>query len=406
PNAAAAVNRKPAWNAARLLGYTDPIANLAPGGLPITSLLPGAATKAPGLTVWPGRKMLWASANGTNVPMTRTDFLPDDCATYPCNPLITALGLNPASATDKTKAKLIVQFLRGGKTAYGSRDEILNDPTVKPATLVPATIGPGTGQNQKYSYFFQDDTPPPGLAPQVRTDAGTPPGVPNGYPHKLGDIFHSEAAVVDPPRFFPYLSLNLPGYGAFVDKYAKRRRVILVGSNDGFLHAFDTGVWNRDTVNYNNAFDLGTGREIFAFSPPDIISGFPSVLALPPPAKPPYFVDGSMGVADAFVDTAHGGTPVPANRNWRTLVVGGLRQGGAAYYALDVTQPDDIDAAGLMIGNKDAAPGCLNGGPASCSGKKYPEVLWTLTDTTVPKMGETWSRPVLGRIKIINGVGF
>jgi hypothetical protein len=409
PNAGAAVNRKPAWNAARLLGYTDPVANLAAGGLPITSLLPGAATKAPGLTVWPGRKMFWASASGTNVPMTRTDFLPDDCATYPCNPLITALGLNPASATDKTKSKLIVQFLRGGKTAYGSRDEILNDPTVKPASLVPATIGPGSGQNQKYSYFFQDDTPPPGLAPQVRTDAGTPPGVPNGYPHKLGDIFHSEAAVVDPPRFFPYLSLNLPGYGTFVDKYAKRRRVILVGSNDGFLHAFDTGVWNRDTVNYNNAFDLGTGREIFAFAPPDILSGFPSVLALPPPAKPPYFVDGSMGVADAFVDTAHGGTPVPANRKWRTLVVGGLRQGGAAYYALDVTQPDDIDAAGLIIGNKDAAPGCLNGGPASCSGKKYPEVLWTLTDGaagTVPKMGETWSRPVLGRIKIINGVGF
>jgi Tfp pilus tip-associated adhesin PilY1 len=88
-------------------------------------------------------------------------------------------------------------------------------------------------------------------------------------------------------------------------------------------------------------------------------------------------------------------------------MVGGLRQGGAAYYALDVTQPDDIDTTagpglGTIVGSKDASPGCLNGGGGSCV-NKYPEALWELTDNAIPRMGETWSRPVLGRIRIIDG---
>ena len=92
---------------------------------------------------------------------------------------------------------------------------------------------------------------------------------------------------------------------------------------------------------------------------------------------------------------------------WRTVLMVGLRQGGAQYALLDVTQPDDIDAAGVIIGNKDASPGCLNGGNSSCTaggvtGRKYPEVLWEFSDTEIPALGETWSKPVLGRIRVIN----
>ena len=403
PNDATVLGRKPVWDAGRVLGYTDPVANLgekAPAGLPAAPLSPSA--KAPAVRVWPGRKIVWASGSG--FPLTRQDFLPDTgtCSGACFDDLMGNMGLTPATDTTlRTLAERTTQFLRGGITpGSGSRDEVLN--LVKPSSI--GTIGPLAGQRQKYSFFYQDDTPAPFTSPQIRTDGEAAPA---GYPHKLGDIFHSEPLLLEPPRYFQYLSSNLNGYRAFAERHAKRRRVLFVGTNAGFLEAFDAGVWDRDDGGaFDNVFDLGTGREIFAYAPRGIMRGFPNLLEWPP--APKYFVDGQMGTADVFIDPQHSGTPNAGERVWRSVIVGGLRQGGSHYFALDVTQPDDIAADGTMVGGKDASPGCLNGGSSSCTagalvtGRKYPEVLWELTDEVVPKMGETWSRPVLGRIRVIN----
>src|SRR4029077_6364580 len=124
-------------------------------------------------------------------------------------------------------------------------------------------------QQQRYSYYYQDSPPPPGDPPQATTD----PGSPAGYPHKMGAVFHSEAVVVQPPRYFQYLSAGLaPGpvgstkpYKDFASLHQHRRRIVYVGANDGFLHGFDSGVFNRDTSNFPNSYDLGTGREIFGY---------------------------------------------------------------------------------------------------------------------------------------------
>jgi hypothetical protein len=406
PNDANPLDRSPVWNASRVLGYTDPVGNLGDKAAPV---VPDAglnpAAKAPGLKVWPGRKMVWA--NGSGVPLARQDLLPDSgtCAGACFDDLMMTMDLSPTTDTDKrTLAQRTVQFLRGGITpGSGSRDEILN--LVKPGTI--DTIGPETDA-RAYSYWYQDDIPEPGTAsdpPQFRTDGEA---TPKGYPHKLGDIFHSPAFVLEPPRYFQYLSLNLHDYQAFALKHAKRRKVTFVGANDGFLHAFDSGVWDRDDGGaFDDTFDLGTGREIFAYAPRGVMPGkFPSLLNFPP--TPQYFVDGPVVSADVFVDPQHSGTPTAGDRVWRTVVMVGLRQGGAQYALLDVTQPDDIDAAGVIIGNKDASPGCLNGGNSSCTagsvtGRKFPEVLWEFSDTEIPALGETWSKPALGRIRVING---
>jgi Tfp pilus tip-associated adhesin PilY1 len=375
----------------------------------------------------------------SGVPLTRADFLPNtgSCAgagtPNSCfSDLMLDMGLAPISSTaNQTLATLTVQFLRGGVTAFGSRDEVLNDPSVRPATI--GVIGPNAGQEQKFSYFYQDDLAAPGTSPpQTKTDDdGTPPA---GYAHKLGDIFHSEPLLVDTPQFYPYLAANLTPGGAgssyldFASRNAKRRRVSFVGANDGFLHAFDAGVWGRDTSNFPTSHDLGTGREIFAYAPrPAMGSKMPNLLNFPP--LPQYFVDGSMKAADVFIDPANDGvTPNPTDRVWRTVLVGALRQGGAGLYALDVTQPDDIVTTagpnfGDIAGNKDASPGCLTGAGASCSAgaaanRKYPEIMWEFTDAggldcsdtctatpVAPVLGETWSRPVVGRIRIITDPG-
>ena len=426
PNNGNPALRKPVWSAGRVLGYTDPRSDLAAGA---ASVAAAPSSRAPAITVWPGRKMVWASTTA-GVPLTRTDLMPNtgSCTGGCFANLMTAMGLDPASAADRKLATLTVQFLRGGISAFGRRDEVLNDPTIRPPTI--GTIGPATGEEQRYSYFYQDDAPAPGDPPQVRTDDdGTPPA---GYAHKLGDIFHSEPLMLEPPRYFQYLSSNLTPrtssstfgqpYLDFASLQAKRRKVVFAGANDGFLHAFDGGVWGRDTSNFAQAHDLGTGREIFAYSPRIVMdSKFPNLLNFPP--LPQYFVDGSMATADVFIDPAFVGTPDETERVWRTVLVGGLRQGGLGYYALDVTQPDDIDTVttsptfGEIVGDKDASPSCLDGGGTSCvagaaTGRQYPTIMWEFTDagaacsdacgTAGAPLGETWSRPVIGRVKVID----
>jgi Tfp pilus tip-associated adhesin PilY1 len=435
PDNADPAARRPVWNAGRVLGYTDPVADLAPSAGASAAVPSG---RAPAISVWPGRKMIFARGTA-GVPLTRANFLPNTgtCAGAgtpgQCfDDLMLDMGLTPTSSvTNQTRAGLIVQFLRGGVTPFGSRDEVLNVASIKPATiLVP--IGPNVGEAQKYSYFYQDDPASPGDPPNDKTDDdGT---LPAGYAHKLGDIFHSEPLLLDTPQYYPFLAANLtpggPGtsYIDFSNLHAKRRKVVFVGANDGFLHAFDAGVFARDLTNFPTSHDLGTGREIFAYSPRAVMNGkFSSLLNFPP--LPQYFVDGSMGSADVFIDPVNNGvTPSAADRVWRTVLVGSLRQGGAGYYALDVTQPDDIVTTagptyGEIAGSKDASPGCLTGTGASCSAgsaanRRYPEILWefgdaagvgcsdTCTSTSAsPILGETWSRPVVGRIRIVTDPG-
>jgi hypothetical protein len=419
--------RKPVWNAARVLGYTDPVASL-PGGVgPVTT--PASSANAPAISVWPGRRMVWGDGKGPAVPLPRRDFLPNTgtCAGNCFSDLVAAMGLSPSVPSDVMEATRTVQFLRGGKSAItGSRDEILND------LGVYGSVTPGSA----YSYFYQDDVAPGGGGSAPTDGATNPPG----YSHKLGDIFHSEPAVLLPPGYFQFLSGNvtprtgacgsLPdcSYGAFAGHHSKRRKVVFVGSNDGFLHAFDAGVFDRDDDPgqtgptprhpFNDRFDPGTGREIFAYAPKAVMPvrlnpprGFPSVLTFPP--TPQYSVDGSPALADVFIDTEHNGTPSPSNRTWKSVLVSGLRQGGRHYFALDVTQPDRVGLDGIKTAARDGSPDCLDGG--SGCGAPYPTILWEMTDdcavdattciANTSPMGETWSRPVLGRIRIGNAGG-
>ncbi len=101
----------------------------------------------------------------------------------------------------------------------------------------------------------------------------------------LGDIIHSVPLIV-----------NYDGQGA----------VILVGSNDGMLHAFDDD----------------SGAELWAFVPPDVLGNL-HLLVPGETGTHPFFVDGT-----ARLRTLADG---------RRIVVFGLGRGGRAYYGLDVS---------------------------------------------------------------------
>lgn len=201
---------------------------------------------------------------------------------------------------------------------------------------------------------------------------------------KLGDLFHSDPVVVPAPPS----ALDGAGNGQYRLTYAARARRIFVGSNDGFLHAFDAGTWNSTTKLYS----AGTGDEVFGFMP---YTARTTVKELPRDSgvRDFYTVDGSPRVSDAwFYTSATNDTQLTNGSEWRTILVSGMRQGGKQLFALDITDP-----------SRGAGVSCPNSRSPSDTG--YPCYLWEYPRENAlasekALMGETWSEPVITKIKV------
>jgi type IV pilus assembly protein PilY1 len=261
--------------------------------------------------------------------------------------------------------------------------------------------------------YLDDDydpaTPGPPLEPR-----------PDGYP-VLGDFFHSQPLVVNPPNnpmYFYDFGFGAAGeagahnYADFMTRQAKRRRVVLAGANDGMLHAFDGGVWNRDRVNedvssdaYDQIHDLGTGTELFAWVPQAVMPRLYDMTAGGSlvHTEQQYLVDGPVVKGDAFIDGDGDG-----DREWRTVALTSMRRGGRGILALDITQPDPVGAAPEYVPALSTFAGCRVGSTSGCDGE-WPKVLWEFSDTAdangngAPDLGWTWSRPTIARIAVYNG---
>lgn len=146
---------------------------------------------------------------------------------------------------------------------------------------------------------------------------------------RLGDIVNASPAFVGRPAF-PYTD---PSYLQYVsEKESRAPALVLVGANDGMLHAFDRT----------------SGAEVWAYVPSFVMPNLYKLADTNYPNNHSFFVDGSPRVADIKVGS-----------EWRTIVVGGLNAGGRGYYALDVTDPANPktlwefahDDLGLSFGN-------------------------------------------------------
>ena len=122
----------------------------------------------------------------------------------------------------------------------------------------------------------------------------------------LGDIIHSTPVVVGAPTHFWPEESYMEYYANNVD----RQVMVYVGSNDGMLHAF-----NSDT-----------GREEWAFIPEFALPKLEAV------ADTNYCHLYTCDQTVTVDDLRYGLT-------WRTILVGGGREGGAGYFAFDVTDP-------------------------------------------------------------------
>ncbi len=203
---------------------------------------------------------------------------------------------------------------------------------------------------------------------------------------KLADIYHSKAvAVGKPSAFFSneaspnsesyYRSVN--NYKAFRDgnecggSCVTRPENIYVGSNSGMLHAF-----NSDT-----------GVERWAFVPPGLLPTIKNVISnTAGETTSIYGVDGSPAVKDIY----YGG-------HWKTVMLGGLRQGGSSYYALDVT--DALNPKHLFSFAYNKFTNKVNYWNANSVRTNY-NIGAAPAEYDYSKLGETWSDPLILNIKI------
>lgn len=187
----------------------------------------------------------------------------------------------------------------------------------------------------------------------------------------LGDIFHSSPILVTPPtpKFLCDLGVSnqclyslyepklTPGgdlaYKQWSESVAERDHFMLVGANDGMVHAFHAGTHRTgddpDTPTIESEgtpyFDLGTGRELWGFIPPDLLPKLKRrVAGVRRPdgdyARHEFFVDGTAMVRDVWVDSATNPGQKDASE-YHTMAVFGLRQGGRSWFGLDVTDPEN-----------------------------------------------------------------
>lgn len=154
----------------------------------------------------------------------------------------------------------------------------------------------------------------------------------------LGDIVHSSPYYVSRPVSGRYANTGwseASSYESFVTANVSRTPLVLVGANDGYLHAF-----NGDT-----------GVEVFAYLPREVILNGVSSVA-DPGYEHQFYMDGNAVVTDAYI-----------SGNWRTVAVVPFGRGGRGLVALDITDPVNVTA--LWELNEDNAPeiGYVTGTP-------------------------------------------
>jgi type IV pilus assembly protein PilY1 len=237
-------------------------------------------------------------------------------------------------------------------------------------------------------------------------------------PSVLGDIFHSSPTVVDPPadKFLCDLGVttqcvrtlyatkqktgvestpmdlrgDLPtacniaaplqrdAYEAYQFINRKRERLILVGANDGMLHAFSDGQGQEDPASCDVSYPsnaTGGGLERWAFIPADMLPRLQEMLQ-----GHAYFVDGDIMVRDIWADDNGDG-----RKSWNeyhTVAVVAEGRGGTHYFALEV----QWDANGAVTTNAKSQPGFRWMFPQPCTDEalRFGKTLFSLSPKAPP----------------------
>ncbi|HVY80755.1 MAG TPA: hypothetical protein VG994_07230 [Steroidobacteraceae bacterium] len=165
----------------------------------------------------------------------------------------------------------------------------------------------------------------------------------------MGDPLHSVPAVVT--------------YGGSTASPNAYDTVVYVTTNDGYLHAI-TGATGQDPTTKDS---IGGGTELWSFVPQELLGRLVNLYRDSPIANRTYGLDSDIRVLK--YDVNQNGIVESGDR---VILYFGMRRGGRYYYALDVTN------------------------------RYQPKLLWKDGPSVLPGVGETWSPPIITRVKIKN----
>ncbi len=212
----------------------------------------------------------------------------------------------------------------------------------------------------------------------------------------MGDIINSSPTPLE--YNFSDVSSTLSSYPRLSGVSGNRFRLILVGTNQGWLHAFGevTKVTTLLAPDPNAGQEVVTGQadELWAFMPTDFLANLNYITQSGNSHR--FMVDGTPSIYFLDLPPTAGGTgnsvldknTDPLKRE-RAIAIIGLRKGGRSYYALDVYDPFNPTLKWSLV-------------PDEASSIPSLRNLTGLDDATlhgiVANMGFSTSTPALGRV--------
>ncbi len=207
---------------------------------------------------------------------------------------------------------------------------------------------------------------------------------------KLGDVFRSTPITVGTPSVY---FDDVRDTSATPNAFAQHRtghprtssngqRVILVGANDGQLHAFKTS----------------DGSEAWSFIPPNVLSRLKLTAHATEPSSltHQYYVDGPVTVADAWVPSTAGTGASKAASDWKTLMVFGEGRGaGTNLWSSSSSCDSGFNQSYTSTYQYYCGYYCLD-----VTGSLTPTFKWRLglSSAKAPYMGAPWSKPMIYRV--------
>ena len=200
----------------------------------------------------------------------------------------------------------------------------------------------------------------------------------------MGALVSSTPAIMNPPSLDPPPDAEYP---AFRTDNEKRRSIVWVGTNNGFLEAIDARY----------------GVEVWGFVPMNLLPKLRTLLDGQPVGSFAHFVDSSPKISDVKYDD-----------KWHTSLIVGEGAGGTYYHSFDVTLAGMADALGGAESDATAPldqvltyfanPGRITLNWAFPSMTKFDPTIAPygdlgITATALEKsVGQTWSDPAVGQI--------
>ena len=335
------------WDAGQVLSYQS-----FPGPSPAAGPNPGyrsadeTAPNARSIFTWIGGTRVDLTAANAATILPYLNVSPTWCSTF-----LTQLGVPGGTSPTLECARQIIYFVRGWDVldqdgdGCSSPDNPRNTASCQRGLSGEERDRPSDGSASPFFWKLGDivhSSPAVLQAPidEIRCDTGyekqctwaihSPPGIPNQTP--------MDTSCAGSDCYQAYRTANIA-----------RQRVLLVGANDGMLHAFDAGSAQTSLppdITGSFPYGNGTGAELWAFVPPDLLPRLKDLLS-----AHQYMVDGSVMLRDVWVDgsAATDGLHTPAAPSgadgtkqageFHSVAIFGRRSGGTQYSALDVTNP-------------------------------------------------------------------